>query len=166
MIIHFASAVIGFYLAKAALTLKWKQYSIFTLTFFALFSVSVKFRESLLGAGIYFVPSMSMYPTIKPGEFILIDSRAFADRAPMEADIVVFRHSEKSQWLVKRVTQWPENTLTKNKQFFLVGDNKDASFDSRQFGGVPKDSIVGKVELVLLGIDKNFNVVSFLKTID
>lgn len=32
-----------------------------------------------------------------------------------------------------------------NDQFFVMGDNRDASFDSRRFGAIDRDDIVGRV---------------------
>ena len=40
-------------------------------------------------------------------------------------------------------------------QFFVMGDNRDNSFDSRYFGFVPRDSIVGKAEGVVASLDIN-----------
>ena len=39
--------------------------------------------------------------------------------------------------------------------FFLMGDNRDNSKDSRFFGTVPKDQIIGRVSKVLLSFDQN-----------
>ncbi|OGH64716.1 MAG: signal peptidase I [Candidatus Magasanikbacteria bacterium RIFCSPHIGHO2_01_FULL_41_23] len=32
-----------------------------------------------------------------------------------------------------------------NDQFFVMGDNRDASFDSRRFGAIDRDDVVGRV---------------------
>lgn len=39
-------------------------------------------------------------------------------------------------------------------EFFMLGDNRDASGDSRYFGFVPRDKILGKVERVIISWDK------------
>jgi signal peptidase I len=116
-------------------------------------------KDKWLGVHIYFVPSMSMYPTLKPGEFILVDTWQYQTSQPEERDVVVFQHPQQ-QWLVKRIGLWPENELNKKDQFYLLGDNTNASQDSRHFGGIEKDHIIGKVKLVLLGINQHHQLQS------
>lgn len=41
---------------------------------------------------------------------------------------------------------------------FLMGDNRDNSVDSRFFGTVPVDSIIGKARLVALSVDKDSDI--------
>ena len=37
-------------------------------------------------------------------------------------------------------------TITLGKdQFFVMGDNRDASFDSRRFGAIDRDDVIGRV---------------------
>lgn len=40
-------------------------------------------------------------------------------------------------------------TLAEN-EYYILGDNRDASYDSRHHGPVPSDSIVGRVKVTLL----------------
>lgn len=39
-------------------------------------------------------------------------------------------------------------------RYFVMGDHRDDSLDSRVFGGVPGENIIGKAELVMLPLDK------------
>ena len=39
-------------------------------------------------------------------------------------------------------------------QYFVMGDNRDNSFDSRYFGFVPRDSIYGRATLVAMSFDR------------
>ena len=63
---------------------------------------------------------------------------------PKVNDIVVFNSPEnEEQLLVKRITEIKsENGLF---FYFLVGDNREHSHDSRAFGWIPERLIVGKV---------------------
>ena len=42
-----------------------------------------------------------------------------------------------------------ETVTLKDNEYFLVGDNRQNSYDSRFYGGVNKDKIQGKVEYIL-----------------
>ncbi|RHW74801.1 S26 family signal peptidase [Colwellia sp. RSH04] len=132
----------------------------------ALFSASAlcglflgfSYKDSWLGVHLYFVPSMSMHPTLKPGQFILVDTWAYNEKPINLGDVVVFKQTDsvgyaQATWLVKRIANWPQGSLQHNDLFYLLGDNSGASYDSRRFGGIKQESIVGKVKLVLLGID-------------
>lgn len=125
------------------------------------------YKHRWLGLDIYFVPSMSMYPTLKPGEFILVDTWTYQEQLPLEKHIVVFKQGNEPEWLVKRIARWPNGLLNIDGSYYMLGDNAVASMDSRRFGGIPQERIVGKVKLVLLGINAQQQLVgnSYLKPV-
>jgi nickel-type superoxide dismutase maturation protease len=91
------------------------------------------------------VEDQSMRPTLEPGDYVLVNRWAFRFRAPSPGDLVVVQDPEEpSRFLVKRVSEW-----TAAGAIRLAGDNEGASRDSRAFGPVPLDRIIGKVWLRL-----------------
>jgi len=133
---------------------KWWHSLLFTAVSLGLLSVGFGYKQHLLGAHVYFVPSMSMHPTLKPGQFILIDTWIYDDQKPSINDVVVFRHEESGQWLVKRISPWPDGKTQNEDLWYVLGDNSSQSRDSRYFGGIATDQIVGQVRLILAGIDQ------------
>lgn len=54
-----------------------------------------------------------------------------------EKNVVVFKYNSKI--FIKRVEK------IFDKKYFVTGDNKDDSLDSRKFGGIKKSDIMGRV---------------------
>ncbi len=79
----------------------------------------------------------SMEPVIRNGETILVSNFFYWFKKPKIGDIVAFRDAGKV--LIKRITK-----LNREK-YFLEGDNKRDSLDSRKLGLVVKEKIIGKV---------------------
>lgn len=75
-----------------------------------------------------------MNPTLVEGQDILSFNLFYK---PKVGDIVVIKYDGKE--MVKRVEK------IENGQIFVEGDNKQESTDSRDFGSVSKDKIIGKV---------------------
>ncbi|WP_291723493.1 signal peptidase I [Bernardetia sp.] len=61
------------------------------------------------------------------------------------------------------------NTLSeytfKQNYYFMMGDNRHSSADSRSWGFVPEDHVVGKATLVFMSIDPDFNKGGFFSRI-
>ena len=76
-----------------------------------------------------------MQPTLQAGDEVLVHPR----RAPLPGDLVVARHPHQPTWMVKRYAG------PRAGGAWLLGDNADASTDSRHFGPVPADTLVGPV---------------------
>jgi signal peptidase I len=97
-----------------------------------------------------YVPSASMEPTIKQNSLIL-GLRVFGD--PARGDVVAFRHE--GRLLVKRIAACPGDTVTvrgvaltvPDGCYFMLGDNRDASIDSRYWDDpfVTRTRIVAKI---------------------
>ena len=98
----------------------------------------------------------SMVPAIKPGTLLLVCKVFYGLRLPSsgtylirwgiprKGDVVVF-YTPLGEIAVKRCGE----TLPE-RMFYALGDNQAQSYDSRSYGPVPDDNIIGRV----LGIKK------------
>mgnify|MGYP003787845555 CR=1 FL=1 len=93
----------------------------------------------------------SMTPAIKPGDILLVNKMAYGIKLPgseqyllrwnipKSGDVLVFR-TPMENIAVKRCTE-----MRGTDYFMAVGDNSKASFDSRSYGPIHVDAIIGKV---------------------
>jgi len=87
----------------------------------------------------------SMYPTICDGDTLFIDPRAYSSNVPRVDEIVVARHPYvKDMLMVKRIRAVHHDGTAID----LAGDNPDESTDSRGFGNLNVESLVGRVNSV------------------
>ena len=87
------------------------------------------------------VSGASMIPQLKPGDEVLVNPRAYRTQTPYVGDIIVAHRPDRlGVTMIKRVS-----SVLEDGRLFLIGDNPDASTDSRSFGPVPRGFIVGKV---------------------
>jgi signal peptidase I len=99
------------------------------------------------------VEGNSMLPTLKPGSVLFVNRSAYGFRfpwmknylvswnVPEKNDIVIFV-TPMGHIAVKRCSE-----IIAKTQFIALGDNADDSLDSRSYGPVPIDNILGKVSL-------------------
>jgi signal peptidase I len=138
----------------------------------------------------FFIPSLSMAPTLQKGDRILVNKLSYDFHGVGRGDIIVFKAPPEvgpkcdttDTDLVKRVIGLPGETISdrddkvyingkvlaqpwlpKNdpatkttpfgpvhigaNNYFVMGDNRINSCDSRIWGTVPKSDIIGKAEL-------------------
>ncbi len=127
------------------------------------------------------VNGASMNPTLNDKDIMLLDEISYRFSDIERFDIVVVK--EKSEYLIKRVIGLPgENISYKNgklyingkhikedfkhketmdfsttlgkDEYFIMGDNRTNSTDSRIFGPVSRDEIIGKTSLTILPISR------------
>jgi nickel-type superoxide dismutase maturation protease len=89
---------------------------------------------------VFKISGHSMEPTIRNGQFVLVNRLAYVFSSPQKGDIVAAKAEGK--FFVKRIQK------RENIKYFLVGDNQHDSLDSRKFGMIGKDQIIGKVMLL------------------
>ena len=91
------------------------------------------------------IEDKSMEPFLKSGDYVLVNKLSYVFGNPSKGDVIVFKHpKEKNKFLVKRIS-----VITNSDEYYIVGDNKSYSQDSRHFGPIKKDSIIGKVWIKL-----------------
>lgn len=87
------------------------------------------------------VRGQSMLPLLQPGEEVILDPFAYQQSSPKLNDIVVAIHPEQTERIViKRIT-----AIGDSGEYFLTGDNLAASTDSRHWGAIEAQNIIGKV---------------------
>ena len=87
------------------------------------------------------VTGFSMFPLLKPGEEVLVDTRAYRHCLPEIDDLVVAEHPHHfGLKIIKRVA-----FVEENGDCFLLGENREESSDSRSFGFVSSQRIIGRV---------------------
>lgn len=87
------------------------------------------------------VTGLSMIPLLKPGEEVLVDLYAYQTYFPQVNDLVIAIHPQHSDLhIIKRVV-----SVAEDGSCFLRGDNLAQSNDSRAFGSIPLEGILGRV---------------------
>jgi nickel-type superoxide dismutase maturation protease len=98
---------------------------------------------ALLPLARYRVAGRSMTPGLVEGERVLVNKAAYWFARPRPDDVVVLRDPRAPQrLLIKRIER-----AAGVDEWLVAGDNADASTDSRVFGPVAREAIVGKVWL-------------------
>ncbi|MDR3166827.1 MAG: signal peptidase I [Treponema sp.] len=93
----------------------------------------------------------SMMPAIMPGTVLLVNKLRYGFRLPWsgvyslwwsqpkQGDVLVF-YTPMGEIAVKRCAE-----ITEKNEFIALGDNSPQSYDSRSYGPVSMDRIIGKV---------------------
>lgn len=111
----------------------------------------------------FIVSGLSMAPTFDDGEYLIIDELTYLFRAPERGEVVVFRYpKDPTKFFIKRVINLPgETVVIQNEkyrlgsdEYFVLGDNRDMSLDSRAWGPVPEQLMKGRVLLRLFPLNR------------
>ena len=109
--------------------------------------------------GLYRIVQTSMEPTLMENDVVFAFKRWRNNYR--KGDIVVFNAPDGNR-LVKRVA----HLSTDGNQLFLLGDNSRSSKDSRHFGCVDKSQVLGKVRLLVFGLNPNPKIAEALASRD
>lgn len=78
-----------------------------------------------------------MIPTFLSGESVLVSNVPYLFSKPKVGEILAFKKN--GEIFIKRIVK------IDNEKYFVKGDNKKDSLDSRGFGWIERKKIVGKV---------------------
>ena len=82
-----------------------------------------------------------MYPDYLDGTRVRVNLDAYRNQTPQPKDVVLARHPYKTGvHIIKRISH-----ITNEGRYFVVGDNLLESSDSRSFGPLNLQQILGKV---------------------
>ena len=136
-------------------------------------------KDPEYGDVVVFIPPHVNVPYVKrligkPGDKIkYIDKKLFVNHEPLNQDYisastkeVIARETFKSSDRIIRLElnrniRFPEEVTVPPNHFFVMGDNRDNSSDSRILSGVgfvPKVNIVGKVWFIWFSVDTDFSL--------
>lgn len=87
------------------------------------------------------IEGRSMLPTLKPGDEILYNPKAYDQSSPHIGDVVIAQHPQQPALrIIKRVL------AVEGSDCWLLGDNRFESRDSRHFSWLPNRLLLGQVE--------------------
>lgn len=140
-----------------------KENSLWEITKFTIFALLIVAPIRLWIAKPFIVYGASMEPTLENGDYLIIDEISYRFREPEKGDIIVFHYPlDPSKYFIKRIIGIPGETLTIGDQtinlsqdeYFVMGDNREASSDSRIWGPVPENLVVGRTIVRLWPFNK------------
>lgn len=155
---------------------------------------SLAFSENILKA--YKIPSKSMRPTIKAGDYVICNQLYYRFNDPERGDLIIFKYPrDESVDYIKRIVAVPGDTvetrgeslfingreaedpnavyveddngygfvpdfgpvMVSENEYFVMGDNRNNSQDSRVWGTVERHKIHGKAIFIYFSWDNDIS---------
>jgi signal peptidase I len=128
--------------------------------------------------------SISMEPTLSPNDYFIVDRLAYQSESPQRGDLIIFEMPYSGPG-IKRVIGLPGETvkidsgqvyingqvlnepeyisktryqgqwLVGESEYFVLGDNRNNSSDSHNWGNVPQQNIYGKLTYIYLPLSRS-----------
>ncbi len=128
--------------------------------------------------GRFRIEQVSMEPNLHEGEYVIVDKVSYGLRDPQRGEIVVLKRANQPDLIKRVIglpnetlevrdgqvfvngaplnepyIQGPINqTMSPQQieagQYFVMGDNRNNSSDSRSFGAIPRNDIVGRAWII------------------
>jgi len=97
----------------------------------------------------FIVNGASMVPSFQSGDYLIVDEITFRLRDPKRNEVIIFKYpKDPSKYFIKRIIGLPGDTvdgiILTASQYFVEGDNRNASSDSRIWGPVERKLIIGR----------------------
>jgi len=136
-------------------------WQVFEFLKFALIAIVIVLPIRMWVAQPFIVSGESMDPTFKDGNYLIVDEISYATREPQKNEVIIFRYpKDPSKYFIKRIIGLPGETvevagtqiILKEDEYYVLGDNRDRSLDSRVWGAVSKKNIIGRAYVRLLPI--------------
>lgn len=167
-----------------------KSSSFWEMVKYAVLALIIVIPFRIYVAQPYIVSGLSMDPTFKDADYLIVDQISKRFEEPKRGSVVIIRYPKNpSEFFIKRLVGFPGETvqindgavsiyrggekittldepyvvykksenfsLTLNQdEYFVMGDNRAGSSDSRAWGPLPKKYIIGRPILRLLPLTK------------
>jgi len=89
----------------------------------------------------------SMEPTLISGDLIVVDKLTYSYRRPVIGDVIVFWMSNE-KIAIKRIGE------IEDQDIYVMGDNTKVSNDSRSFGPICRQDVIGRALLIFFPIER------------
>ncbi|HEY4515079.1 MAG TPA: signal peptidase I [Candidatus Paceibacterota bacterium] len=125
---------------------------------FIIITILIVLPIRLYVAQPFVVSGASMVPTFENGDYLIVDELTYQFRDPRKNEVLIFRYpKDPSKYYIKRIIGLPGETINGLKlgidEYYVEGDNRGASSDSRSWGPVAKKLVVGRPIIRLFPLD-------------